>query len=553
MAITINDKVYRNLEEQVEKNTRDIEHHYTVDRVIGEFGIHVKGQRATRDDIPLIIPTDVDYPRRGDAWLIGTEEPYDIYIWTEYYDEKQQIVGKFGWINIGKIAVAGPQGPKGDKGEKGDRGLQGLQGIQGIKGEQGVAGPKGDTGDRGPKGDKGDIGPRGETGDLFHIYSSIQWTSNLPQLPTPSTLEAYLVKGDDLTDPANPVVWERYHLFVQEGQEPNQKWKDVGPITEVGTDIVDKDGAFIANLKATKESTGNTLVLRDSYGDINCYGITANAIATDDITAKSPNADISVHNTMHFHNNPIYGLQNIYANNGLALHANDGNEYFEAYEVEGADGKESYVELQDNVALHAEQYEGLKVGEGFNVVYIKSNDEFIVDAYTTVNSELWVNDSTTVTGEFTVNNDTYLNGNADIGQTAYIKNLEFYDGTSMNTAPHLYLHNIQLKADGYSGNTTIYTTAAIYTNSSTPFTTQTLSVWLHNKGFNNAYGASRKTYPTSNAGHDGPGSYTIWDGIIGNELGAMHMTGIGITTEGGSVWYDSDYAILTSDTVTQIF
>lgn len=97
MAVIVNDKIYRNLQEQVEKNTKDID-------VLKESIPGPKGDK-------------------GDTGPQGPEGPQ------------------------------GPQGPKGDKGDKGDRGPTGFQGPQGP---QGPAGPKGP---QGPQGEVGPVGP----------------------------------------------------------------------------------------------------------------------------------------------------------------------------------------------------------------------------------------------------------------------------------------------------------------------------------------------------------------------------------------------------------
>ena len=148
----------------------------------------------------------------GDAYGVGTAEPYDIYIFDG-------IAGEF--VNNGPLQGAkgdtgpeGPQGPKGDTGETGPQGPAGADGApgkDGAKGADGAAGkdgtngrdgvtftpsmsddgdlswtndggkanpqtvnlkgPKGDTGARGPagadgaKGDTGPEGPRGPQGE----------------------------------------------------------------------------------------------------------------------------------------------------------------------------------------------------------------------------------------------------------------------------------------------------------------------------------------------------------------------------------------------------
>ena len=138
----------------------------------------------------------------GDAYGVGTAEPYDIYIFDG-------ITGEF--INNGPLQGAkgdtGPTGPQGPKGDPGETGPQGPAGADGAKGADGAAGkdgtngrdgvtftpsmsddgdlswtndggkanpqtvnlkgPKGDTGARGPAGAdgaKGDTGPAGADG-----------------------------------------------------------------------------------------------------------------------------------------------------------------------------------------------------------------------------------------------------------------------------------------------------------------------------------------------------------------------------------------------------
>ena len=98
----------------------------------------------------------VEQPTPGDAYGVGAQAPYDIYIWDG--------VG-LDWVNNGPLQGArGETGPQGPQGEKGDTGEAGPQGLQGETGPQGPKGDKGDTGDAGPQGPKGDKGDTGDTG-----------------------------------------------------------------------------------------------------------------------------------------------------------------------------------------------------------------------------------------------------------------------------------------------------------------------------------------------------------------------------------------------------
>lgn len=104
--ITINNKEYRNIVEQVEKNKEDIARHYAIDRVIAEVGIKVMGQLNTAPADDLIPPGGTD--AFGEAYLVGENEPYDIYIWTRPGE----------WFNIGALNMIGDQGPAGDSIDK---------------------------------------------------------------------------------------------------------------------------------------------------------------------------------------------------------------------------------------------------------------------------------------------------------------------------------------------------------------------------------------------------------------------------------------------------
>jgi succinate dehydrogenase/fumarate reductase flavoprotein subunit len=53
MAIKLpNGDILRNLYEQVQKNKQDIQHHYDIDRVLTDYGIHVVGAVASADELP---------------------------------------------------------------------------------------------------------------------------------------------------------------------------------------------------------------------------------------------------------------------------------------------------------------------------------------------------------------------------------------------------------------------------------------------------------------------------------------------------------------------
>lgn len=121
----------------------------------------------------------VQSPEEGDAYGIGTSEPYDIYIYSPTK----------GWVNNGKL-----QGAKGDKGDKGDKGNTGAQGPAGADGATftpavdasgniswtndkslpnpdtvNIRGPQGPAGADGANGQDGEAGPAGKDGATWYV------------------------------------------------------------------------------------------------------------------------------------------------------------------------------------------------------------------------------------------------------------------------------------------------------------------------------------------------------------------------------------------------
>lgn len=136
--IRIGDKEFRNIQEQVEKNKDDIEKILTSEGVLNEFGIKVVGQEESTDDMPTVeeYQAEVEDWSYGDAYAIGTEAPYELYILTRANDTHDEDY----WFNIGEFPAPGPQGPQGETGAAGAIGPQGLTGPQGPTGPTGAAG-----------------------------------------------------------------------------------------------------------------------------------------------------------------------------------------------------------------------------------------------------------------------------------------------------------------------------------------------------------------------------------------------------------------------------
>lgn len=118
-------------------------------------GLTISGYYATAQALAAAVTN----PSAGDAYGVGTAEPYDIYI----YDGVTS-----AWVNNGPL-----QGAKGDKGNPGDKGETGDTGPQGPQGEKGDTGS---TGPQGPKGDPGETGPQGPAGHT-PVKGTDYWTA----------------------------------------------------------------------------------------------------------------------------------------------------------------------------------------------------------------------------------------------------------------------------------------------------------------------------------------------------------------------------------------
>lgn len=210
MAITIDGKVYRNLQEQVAKNQSDIKFILEEEGVLNQFGVKVVNKLNSSTELPDPTTYTGEY---GDAVLVGTAEPYDMYIFTRPFGAETANQ----WFNIGQFplpgpqGVQGPQGPKGDKGDKGDTGPQGPTGPQGQAG-QSIVGPQGPQGVQGPQ------GPQGPAGESFKIVGTLTDVSLLPTPTEETRSSAYLVDIGGVN-----------HLYVIVG-EGDLTWFDAGPL-----------------------------------------------------------------------------------------------------------------------------------------------------------------------------------------------------------------------------------------------------------------------------------------------------------------------------------
>lgn len=123
-------KEFRNLQEQVEENMKDIQDLKQGVVVLDEFGIKVIGEVASVDDMPTVEEYKEEHENweYGDSYAVGTEPPYTMYILTRGNNENPDDY----WFNIGIFPMPGPQGEQGIQGETGPQGQTGETGPAGV-------------------------------------------------------------------------------------------------------------------------------------------------------------------------------------------------------------------------------------------------------------------------------------------------------------------------------------------------------------------------------------------------------------------------------------
>lgn len=322
MIITKNGVELRNLEEQVQENSRLIAEHYNRDRVLADFGIRIVGTIPTETYLPDPNTFTGEY---GDAYFVGAAEPYSVWVWTRP-DINSGHPNDY-WLNIGPIAIEGPVGPQGPQGERGPVGQStkwragsdiphiistdkpndlyfrtdgsiyqciGLPTsgalawnyLTNIKGPVGPQGPRGFQGEIGPQGPQGLKGNTGDVGGLVNVRGVLP---NIDQLPTPSSLNnlsvAYLVGSA-----------EPYDLYIQVGQTPAlAQWTNTGAFNAATLVMVNGVGQNVwdADTKVDKTEGANKIYATNPNGNqmLLSYATMANG---GTVPIRGGNGDLNV-------------------------------------------------------------------------------------------------------------------------------------------------------------------------------------------------------------------------------------------------------------------
>ena len=245
------DKIYLNLQEQVGKNKHDIEEIKSITLNLERFGVKVVGEEASASDLPDPTTYAGGY---GDAYLIGEEAPFDMYIFT------QPSAGETDpkWFNIGPFPAPGEQGPEGPEGPQGPQGqstkwrvgqvnpsildtdkandlyLNTSTGMvyqfngtlwvpyASIRGPEGPQGPQGLQGETGQRGPTGPIGPVGPAGSVVEVIGVVDTLGSLPDPDDVPRNSAYVFDDG---------VNKDLYIIVEEDNELS--WYNAGPFTGV--------------------------------------------------------------------------------------------------------------------------------------------------------------------------------------------------------------------------------------------------------------------------------------------------------------------------------
>lgn len=163
-------------------------------------------------------------PNPGDAYGVGTAEPYDIYIWDGV---------NLVWVNNGA--------------------LQGAQGEQGPQGEPGPEGPQGPAGETGPTGPKGEPG---ESGLTPYIGTNGNWYVGATDTGIPAT-------GPEGAEGKTPYIGDNGNWYI-DGVDTGAPAR--GPVGPKGTDGAAGANATINGVNALTLTTDENLELEQTEG-----------------------------------------------------------------------------------------------------------------------------------------------------------------------------------------------------------------------------------------------------------------------------------------------
>ena len=238
-------KEFRNLQEQVFKNMKDIQDIMDGTTVLAEFGIKVVGQVELASQLPDPSTYTGEF---GDAYVVGASEPYDYYIYTRAFegDETPQ------WFYLGKFPVPGPQGPQGESAGFGVVSASAEVGSV-ASASVTVSGP--DT----AKDMHFDFTIPGVDASSYVTISTDQTITGVKTFYEPPVLGTK-TGSVDLQIGSTP---NQIHLDTHAGNNPRIRWSDTTTSNEVTALLPNKSGMLLTNTSLSdnlKTINGQTII-----------------------------------------------------------------------------------------------------------------------------------------------------------------------------------------------------------------------------------------------------------------------------------------------------
>lgn len=291
-------KIYRNLQEQVGENQKNIEE---LQSLIG-VGINVKYIVDTIADL-----SDIEDPEEGSFAAVGMAKPYTLFLF------KGNV-----WIDFGLFPSPGPQGTPGTNGTNGtngqDAGFGSIttttnttspenpaavsvetsgpdtaknikfnftipKGDKGERGERGYQGEQGEPGEQGPQGEPGPVGPS-QPFEYDEVNQAYTTQEDLLIYGDLTVGNFGTIKDDDTGDSLQEVLESKQNTLVS---GTNIK-------TINGTSILGSGNYNIPDRRRAVNVDGSSLLSDGSTGTLNLKsgsGITLTKGTSGDVTFKA--------------------------------------------------------------------------------------------------------------------------------------------------------------------------------------------------------------------------------------------------------------------------